>query len=102
MINVSVYYQVNTEFVTTNKLNIERFLNDFKNLDNSKFSYSVFLKDDGVTFVHNSSYADAEIQKKVLNVPSFLEFQKQRDESGLNDSHKVEVLEFIGSSKKII
>lgn len=44
MINVSVYYQVNTEFVTTNKLNIERFLNDFKNLDNSKFSYSVFFK----------------------------------------------------------
>lgn len=102
MINISVSYRVKSEFVVTNKLNIERFLNDFKNLDNSKFSYNIFLKDDGVTFVHNSSYVDAEIQKEVLSIPSFLEFQKQRDDSGLNDSHKVEVLEFIGSSKKII
>lgn len=102
MITVSVSYQVKPEFVAKNKVNIEKFLNDFKNLDNNKFSYSIFLKDDGVTFVHNSSYTDTEIQKEVLNVPSFLEFQKQRDDSGLNNSHKVEVLEFIGSSKKIL
>ena len=100
MINVSVSYKVKPEFVATNKVNIEKFLNDFKNLDNSKFSYNISLKDDWVTFVHNSNYANAEIQKEVLNTPSFLEFQKQRDDSGLNNSHKVEVLKFIGSSKK--
>lgn len=102
MISVSVSYQVKSEFVSTNKANIEKFLNDFKNLDNTKFTYSVFLKYDGVTFVHNSNYMNAEIQKEVLNIPSFLEFQKQRDDSGLNNSHKVEVLELIGSSKKIL
>ncbi len=101
MINVIVSYQVKPEFVEENKLNIAGFLADFRELDNRRFIYSVFLKDDGVTFVHTSNYSDENIQKEVLNVPSFLEFQKRRDESGLNNSHKVEILEFIGASKSI-
>lgn len=101
MINVIVTYQVKPEFVEENKSNINSFLDDFKKLDNSKFIYSVFLKDDGVTFVHTSNYSDENIQKEVLNVPSFLEFQKKRDESGLNNSHKVQILKFIGSSKSL-
>lgn len=102
MINVLVSYQVKPGFVEENKMNIARFLDDFRLLDNARFVYSVFLRDDGVTFVHMSNYADEEMQKRILNTPSFLEFQKRRDESGLNDSHKVHVLEFIGSSKEIL
>lgn len=102
MINVIVSYQVKPEFVEENKQNIQKFLNDFKNLDNSKFIYTVYLKDDGVTFTHSSNYADEKIQQVVLHVPSFLEFQKKRDESGLNNSHKVELLEYIGSSKEVL
>jgi len=33
----------------------------------------------------------------ILNIPSFKEFQRLRDESGLNDSHKVEILQSIGT-----
>lgn len=102
MISVTVSYTVQPQFVEENKKNIEKFLDDFKELDGSKFTYSIFLKDDGVTFVHSSHYSDADIQQQVLNVPSFLEFQKRRDASGLNGSHKVEVLSPIGSSKPIL
>lgn len=102
MINVIVSYQVKPGFVEENKQNIQKFLRDFKMLDNSKFTYVVYLKDDGVTFTHASNYADEQIQQDVLHVPSFLEFQKKRDESGLNNSHKVELLEYIGSSKEIL
>ena len=102
MIHVIVSYQINPEFVTENKLNIENFLKSFKNLDNNKFNYSVFLNSDGVTFTHISNYQDEHIQKEVLNTPSFLEFQKKRDESGLNNSHKVQVLEYIGSTNNIL
>lgn len=102
MISVSVSYTVKSEFVAENKNNIHKFLKDFQQLDRRRFTYSVYLKDDGVTFVHQSNYTDAEIQEQVLNVPSFLEFQKKRDESGLEGSHKVEILEHIGSSKAIL
>ncbi|UKB83029.1 hypothetical protein LF887_18740 [Chryseobacterium sp. MEBOG06] len=93
MINVIVTYTVKPEFVPDNKVNIQKFLNDFKNLDQSAFEYKVFVKEDGVTFVHYSNYINEDVQHEVLNVPSFEEFQRLRDESGLNDSHKVEILQ---------
>ena len=98
MINVIVSYTVQPGFVESNKNNIRLFLKDFQELDTHHFSYEVLLKEDGVTFVHISSYENKDIQQQILNVPSFLEFQRKRDESGLNDSHKVAVMEFIGSS----
>ncbi|MGE8553794.1 MAG: hypothetical protein ACN6OB_07645 [Chryseobacterium jejuense] len=95
MINVIVSYTVKPEFVPANKTNIQNFLNDFKNLDQSTFEYKVFVKEDGVTFLHYSNYINEDVQHEVLNVPSFKEFQRLRDESGLNDSHKVEFLQSI-------
>jgi len=102
MINVIVSYQVKPEFVAENKLNIENFLRSFKEMDSSKFNYSVFLNNDGVTFTHISNYQDEQIQKEVLNNAIFLEFQKKRDESGLNNSHKVQVLKYVGSTNNIL
>lgn len=90
-----VSYTVKPEFVSSNKANIQKFLEDFKNLDQSAFEYKVFVKEDGVTFLHYSNYINEEVQHEVLNVPSFKEFQRLRDESGLNDSHKVEFLQSI-------
>ena len=95
MINVIVTYTVNPGFVPSTKANIQKFLEDFKKLDPSTFEYKVFVKEDGVTFVHYSNYSNEEVQHEVLNVPSFKEFQKLRDESGLNGSHKVEFLQSI-------
>ncbi len=102
MINVIVTYKVKPEFVEENKQNIHNFLKDFEEMDATKFTYTVYVKDDGLTFVHSSNYSDEKIQQEVLNVPSFLEFQKKRDESGLNNSHQVEILEYVGSSNKIL
>ncbi len=101
MITVIVSYQIKPEFSEQNKKNIEKFLNDFKQLDAANFSYVVYTKDDNVTFIHYSTYKNEKVQTEILNVPSFKEFQWLRDESGLNGTHKVEVLNFIGSSKEI-
>ncbi len=95
MINVIVTYTVKPEFVSENKTNIQKFLDDFKKLDPTTFEYKVYVKEDGVTFLHSSNYINEEVQHEVLNVPSFKEFQRLRDESGLNDSHKVEILQSI-------
>ena len=39
MISVQVTYTVNDEYVNTNKELIQKFLKDFKKLDNSQFLY---------------------------------------------------------------
>lgn len=95
MINVLVSYTVKPEYVEENKANIKKFLEDFKQMDQSKFEYKVYLKEDGVTFLHYSGYENEEMQHEVLNVPSFKEFQRLRDESGLNGSHQVNFLQSI-------
>lgn len=95
MINVIVTYTVQPEYVSENKTHIQKFLDDFKNLDQETFEYKVYVKEDGVTFLHYSNYINEEVQHEVLNVPSFKEFQRLRDESGLNGTHKVEILQSI-------
>lgn len=102
MISVKVSYTVKPAFVEQNKQNISTFLSDFKKMVNSNFLYNVYLEADGLTFLHISMYENEDAQKEVLQIPSFLQFQKERDESGLNDSHKLETLTFIGSSLSVV
>lgn len=98
MISVIVTYRINPAFAEQNKQNIQRFLNDFKKLDSSNFQYSVYTKEDNVTFVHHSIYKNEQVQAEVLSLPSFREFQRLRDESGLNGTHTIEFLSPVGST----
>lgn len=98
MITVKVTYTVKLEFVEENKQNIGKFLNDFKKMDASEFRYNVYLQEDGRTFLHFSNYKNEEIQNQILNVQSFKYFQEERDKSGLDNTHKVEILSYVGSS----
>lgn len=101
MIVVKVTYTVKPEFVAQNKQNIDTFLADFRKMDNNDFRYNVYVSNDGVTFVHMSHYKGEAIQQQLLNTPSFLEFQRQRDESGLDGTHRVDVMEMAGASHEI-
>lgn len=100
MISIIVTYKINNEFVEQNKSNVAKFIRDFEELDTSQFQYNVFTKEDGLTFVHHSLYKNKQIQRDILNVPSFLEFQKQRDEIGLQGEPKIEIVNLIESSEK--
>ncbi len=102
MIAVQVTYQINAEFVEENKRNIAAFLADFRELQHSKFLYHVYVKEDGLTFVHVSMYENEEIQQQILNTPSFLSFQQHRDERGLTAPAVIEPMEHLGSSLRII
>ena len=102
MIIVKVSYTVKPEYVQKNQENINLFMADFRKMNSSDFRYDVYLMDDGQTFVHLSHFKNEEIQKQVLAVPSFVEFQRQRDESGLNNSHKVEVLSPVAATSEVL
>ncbi|MNL70783.1 hypothetical protein D3C87_1958350 [compost metagenome] len=75
-------------------------MQDFATLDSSQFEYKIFTKQDGLTFVHHSLYKNETIQKQLLNIPSFLEFQKQRDEIGLDGKAQIEILNLLASSNE--
>jgi hypothetical protein len=96
MITVKVTYTVQPGFAAQNRQNIGVFLNDFKKLDTKKFSYNVYTKSDGKTFVHLSVYNSKEAQTELLNVESFKLFQQKRDDSGLVGEPGIEVLEWVG------
>ena len=102
MISVKVTYQIKSQFLEENKRNIQLFLADFKRMQTSRFLYHVYLKEDGLTFVHIAMYENADIQKQVLATPSFLEFQKQRDQSGSTEMVEIENLNHLGSSLGLI
>lgn len=102
MIHVIVSYRVKPQFVRQNIANIAKFLKNLQDFDQSQFKYTVLLHADGQTFTHISHYEDVAMQEQILNDPSFLNFQKQRDDSGLEESPKVQVLEYIGSAGKLL
>jgi hypothetical protein len=74
MISVKVTYTMKSEFVPKNLVNIKSFLNDFKKMNEIDFRYTVYLCNDGKTFLHLSAYTNEEIQKRVLEVPSLRSF----------------------------
>lgn len=102
MIVVNVSYTVTPEFVQKNQYNIRSFMVDFRKMDKNDFRYQVYLKEDGRTFVHFSHFKNEEIQKEVLAVPSFKLFQKERDDSGLDGSHKLEIFKMVDTSATLL
>lgn len=102
MISVKVTYRVKAGFLLENQKNINTFLSDFKTMQTSRFLYHVFLKEDGVTFVHLAMYENADVQKDVLATPSFVYFQQQRDQNADEEVVKIENLQHLGSSLGMI
>jgi len=98
MISVKVTYTVKDHFVDQNIKNIHEFLKDFGSMDNDNFKYSIHVLEDRKTFMHLSQYNNQVVQQELLNVSSFLSFQKQRDEN-LESEPAVELLNLIGASK---
>lgn len=100
MIVVKVRYKVKDAYVDTNKELIQKFLTDFEKLDNTQFLYTIFQGEDN-SFTHLSQYKNKEIQQVLLNTPSFLHFQEQRDKYLVSEP-EIELLNLIGSSKDIL
>ncbi len=101
MITVKVTYGVKKEYVQTNLKMIARFLEDFKALDTHNFVYTIYQQEDEQIFVHLSQFRDEKIQQQVLQVPSFVEFQKLRDEN-LSSAHHVDILKPVGATSEIL
>ena len=101
MISVKVTYTVKPDFVQKNQENINLFMVDFKKMNTNEFRYVSYVCGDGKTFVHLSHYQNEDIQNRLLQVPSFLSFQKQRDDSGLENLPQIEIMQVVATSGDI-
>lgn len=101
MITYKVTYTIESKYIDQNKQRIKDFLKDFKKLDNSQFLYSIFQSTDENTFIHLSQYKNEDIQQTILNIPSFITFQNQRDIHLISEP-VIEVLHFFDASKLVI
>lgn len=90
MIVYKVIYTIKESFVKRNQENISAFIADFKTMDKDSFRYNIYQSGDKKTFTHISHFKDAGIQNAVLNVPSFVSFQKERDASDLEVEPSIE------------
>lgn len=102
MIAVEVRYTVKESFISQNEQNISQFLADFKQLSKANFLYHVFASAEPGQFVHVGMYENEETQQEVLNVPSFLRFQQERDEQGLVGEVQIKTLSHLGSSLRSV
>lgn len=98
MISVKVSYTVKESFKIQNQKNISLFLSDLKKLTSLNFMYNVYIKEDGLTFLHLAMYENSDVQNNILKLPSFIQFQKERDKSELIAIPQIETLNLIGSS----
>jgi hypothetical protein len=67
-------------------------------INNPDLRYAAYLGNDGKTFMHFALYENDDVQKMLLQLPSFISFQQQRDESGLEVEPKIEMMSLVASS----
>jgi hypothetical protein len=78
---VKVEYTVKPGYAETNKMNIQKVMEELKALGNVGILYSTYIKEDGVSFVHFSIHRDEE--NIIPSLPAFKIFSTQLKAEGL-------------------
>jgi hypothetical protein len=78
---VKVEYTVKPGYVTTNKANIQKVMDELRSMGNLGILYSTYIKEDGVSFVHFSIHKNDE--NIITSLSSFKAFSTQLQTEGL-------------------
>ena len=95
---VRVQYTAKQEYVEQNKENISRVMDELRKLNNPGIKYSVFLLNDGKSFMHFALFDSEESQKIHNNLESFKRFSSELRANGLETQPVSESLALVGSS----
>ncbi len=74
---VKVKYKIKKEFVEKNKENIAAVIQEIKSLGDTGVMYSVYVKDDGLTFVHFAMRRDEVAAQVIPRLASFQKFSAE-------------------------
>jgi hypothetical protein len=80
---IKVEYTVKPEYVDINKANIQKVVDELRELGDVGILYSVYIKDDGCSFVHFAIYRNADEPNLIPTLKSFQAFNKQLKEEGI-------------------
>ena len=72
-----VQYTARSEFVETNKQNIEAVMRELRAAGNNDVRYAVYLQDDGKTFLHLAHHNTADAERLPTSLETFKHFQAQ-------------------------
>jgi putative heme iron utilization protein len=95
-----VAYTVRAEFVEENKRNIAAVMRQLRELGSNDVKYTVYLQQDGRTFMHLVHQRTAEAERYPTSLESFKTFQAQL-KPNLEVSPKVETFALVESSTPI-
>ena len=95
---VKVEYTVKPEYVSTNKANIQKVMDELRALGDVGVLYSSYVKEDGCSFVHFSIHRDSEEPNIITTLPAFIAFSKQLKEEGLVTQPQAMKLDMVARS----
>jgi hypothetical protein len=76
MIITTNRYVVQAEYAAQNQEHIRRVMEELRSLHRTDLKYSVFMQDDGKTFIHLRFCANEDASKVFDQLPSFQAFQE--------------------------
>ena len=98
MKSVIVSYQVRAEFAETNAANIKAVMAELRGWNDAEIRYRAYRKADGVTFVHQGSYANEAALGRAQQSPAFKQFQQELRASKPVSPPQADWLDAVGSS----
>jgi quinol monooxygenase YgiN len=95
-------YSVKAEYAAQNQEHIRRFMEELRALGRTDLTYSVFMEDDGKTFLHLRVCANEEALRVFDQLPTFQTFQAALAESHPEVPPVVTTLTLVGSTSDLL
>jgi len=93
-----VHYAVKAEYAAQNQRHISRVIDELRALHRTDIKYSVFVEEDGKTFMHMLLCANEEAEKAFGMLESQQEFQAALQESRPEGPLTMTSISLVGSS----
>jgi hypothetical protein len=97
---VRVQYTTTQAYSDTNKINIQRVVDELKQINHPGIKYSCFILDDGKTFMHFDQFENEAAHEVLQGLESFKKFAAGLWASGLEVEPKLELPSLVASSEK--
>jgi hypothetical protein len=95
---VKVEYTVKPEYVTKNKANIQKVMDELRSLGDVGILYSTYIKEDGCSFVHFAIYREPGESNIITSLATFKAFNSQLKAEGLISPPQSAKLTMVGKS----
>ena len=95
-------YTVQTEYAAQNQKQISQVMDELRDLRRTDIRYSVFVEDDGRTFLHLLFCANEEAEQAFFRLPSQQAFQAGLVASHLEVPPTMTTLRLVGSTSDLL